>query len=465
MRELCEELEAAGVSYCHWKGNAYLDRALRAEDDLDLLVRRADVDVFTAALHRLGFKEARSARAVPGVSHYYGYDREADRLVHVHAYHQLIVGDDLTENYRLPLETALLAAAFRDGPVPVPPPELELIGFVIRKTLEHSTWDAMLVGRGRLPAKSRKELALLQAQADAAAVDRLLALHLPFIEPSVFAECLHALGERAGAWARIRAGRRLVARLEPHSRHSRFGDVTRKLARRGVQVVRRLASRPWPRKRLAGGGAIIALVGGDGAGKSTVVGELFAWLSNDLAVEKVHLGKPAWSWTTFLVRGSMKARAELVGRARRNRGAGSGGKKTAMLLALTRARDRHRAYIRARRFALGGGLVICDRFPLPQLTSMDAPRIEPAGRLPAALSRREKRYYRRIAPPDVLLVLRVDPEVAVQRQPSDEPDFTRRRWREIWELDWHALGAHVIDAGRSPAEVLSEIKSVVWSEI
>jgi thymidylate kinase len=140
-----------------------------------------------------------------------------------------------------------------------------------------------------------------------------------------------------------------------------------------------------------------------------------------------------------------------------------------MALALMTARDRHRAFSRAQRLALRGGLVICDRFPLPQLTLMDAPRIERTigtkGRLAAGLSRLEQRYYRALTPPEVLIVLRVDPEIAVQRQPGDEPDYIRSRWSEIWEVDWEAMGFHVVDAGRSPDEVVSEIKSLVWSEL
>jgi thymidylate kinase len=471
IRELCEELEAASVSYCHFKGNAFLDRVLSAEGDLDLLVRRADIDLFTAVLDRLGFKEARSpSTAVPGVSHYYGYDGQADTLVHVHAYYQLIVGDDRTQNYRLPLENALLANAVRSDLVRVPPPELELIVFVIRKTLEHLTWDTVMLGRGKLPAKSRHELALLRARADDALVERLLAEHLPSVDREVFAECLQALGPGAAAWARMRAARRLLAQLEPYSRHSRPVDVTRKLWRLSLERARRLRSKPPPRKRLVRGGAIIALVGADGAGKTTVVDGLCEWLSTEFAVTKVHLGKPAWSRATYVVSAALRARSIFLILLGRDRGA-RGATKAATLSALATARDRYRAYARAARFSLAGGLVICDRFPLPQLTLMDAPRIEKAlggdtpGRIAAAMSRLEQEYYRRLAPPDVLFVLRVDPEIAVGRQPSDAPDFIRSRWREIWDVDWQPLGAHVIDASRSPAHVLSEIKSRLWSEL
>jgi thymidylate kinase len=142
-----------------------------------------------------------------------------------------------------------------------------------------------------------------------------------------------------------------------------------------------------------------------------------------------------------------------------------------MLLPVTIARDRYTAYRKALRFSANGGLVICDRFPLPQLTLMDSPRIErrleagTGNRLGERLSRIERGYYRRLARPDVLIVLRVDPETAVERKPEEEPDFVRARWAEIWNVNWEASGAHIVDASRPPGEVLSEVKSLVWSEV
>lgn len=58
VRDLCERLKSEGLEYCHWKSNAALDRSASGDNDLDLLVSRADVQLFTDILCRLGFKEA-----------------------------------------------------------------------------------------------------------------------------------------------------------------------------------------------------------------------------------------------------------------------------------------------------------------------------------------------------------------------------------------------------------------------
>ena len=256
--------------------------------------------------------------------------------------------------------------------------------------------------------------------------------------------------------------------------------------RRAPELMRSRFARPFlamfsraPRKRLAGRGALIALVGGDGAGKSTAVDALYRWLARDFRTIKVHMGRPRWSWTTIAVRGAIKLGRQLgLFRHARpyDRFAPDGAAPAfagypALLWELCAARDRYRTYARARRFARRGGLVICDRFPLPQLTLMDARQIERmAGarrsRLPIKLlSRLERRYYRSIEPPDLLIVLKIDPDIAVRRKTSEDSVAVRERCREIWTADWQATPAHVIDASQPQAQVLSELKDLIWSKL
>jgi thymidylate kinase len=477
VRDLCEALEAEDVVYCHWKSNVFLDRSRTGENDLDLLVRRTDSERFSAILHRLGFKQAENpARSLPGVSNYYGYDPASERFVHVHAHYQLVLGDDLTKNYRIPLETALLEAAVEDGEFRVPPPELELIVLVIRLTLKHSTWDAFLARRMKVSASAREELALLRARVDEDLLYPTLREHVPFVDEASFAACLESLERGSTRRQRMRAGRRLVGRLGMCARRSRAADVGLKLWRRGVGIVRRLLRLRAPRKRLATGGAVIAVVGGDGAGKSTAVSELCTWLSKDFAVTRIHLGRPPRSWTTHVVWAAAKLRLALGvavrGRSSRGRTKTAGFRSRAqMALAVATARDRYIAYRTARRIAGDGGLVICDRFPLPQLTLMDAPRVarghgpEPSSRLTRRLAALEQRYYEQLTLPDLLILLRVDPEVAVARKPEERAEFVRARWQEIWSVDWQETPARVVDASRSPDDVLSEVKALVWSEL
>ena len=155
-----------------------------------------------------------------------------------------------------------------------------------------------------------------------------------------------------------------------------------------------------------------------------------------------------------------------------------------MLREVCRARDRYLTYVKARRFAARGGLVILDRFPLPQLQLMDGPQAERfireltdgpqagrfmsprrSSRLAKVLVELDESYYYPIVPPEVLIVLRVDPEIAVQRKTEEDATSVRERSTEIWELNWEGTDAHIIDGSKSRMEVLTELKARIWSKL
>ncbi len=475
-------LHEAGVVYCHWKSTNALARSATGDNDLDLLVDRGSVQRFTGILWRLGFKEAELplGRRIPGIRDFYGWDPGAARLIHVHAHYQLVLGHDTTKNYRLPVEQAYLASSTQEGLFSVPAPAFEFVVLVIRMALKHLGWDAVLLGRGTLSAKERQELAYLAARTGKAEVRKILAEHLPYVDEAVFEACLAALEPGRSPWARVDAGRKLQNSLAPCARRPAVLDGWLRLWRTFAWTVQRRVRGHAPRRRLAAGGKLIAVVGGDGSGKSTQTAALARWLSQCFDVTQIHLGKPRWSALTIAVRGVLKLGRifGLYGFAERpEEGTPSAGQPAAaravpgMLRAVCTARDRYHSYVRARRLAVNGGLVICDRYPLPGIITMDGPQVaRSAGnlrssRLTGLLANLEERYYRGIALPDMLVVLRVDPDICVARKTDETAESVRARSSQVWACDWRQTPAHVLDGGRTQAEVFAELQAVVWSQI
>jgi thymidylate kinase len=476
---LCEALGASGVAYCHWKSNESIARSERAESDLDLLVARRDAGRFEQILRTLGFKHGRQApnRQLPGLFHAFGLDDATGALVHIHAHYQLVLGDDTTKNYRLPVEDAYLASARQGDVFKIPAPEFELVVFVLRMMLKHATWDAVATGKGSLSAGERRELTYLRDRAEPDRARAIVRKHLPFIPAELWRACVGSVDGGDRSPSRIRAARRLEVALAGQSRRSPNVDpLVRTWRRIETAVARRVRRRPMRRSRLDDGGAIVAVVGGDGAGKSTAVADLVGWLSRDLDVVALHLGKPRRSTISKGV--DVLWRGATAGASRRGPSPLSDAQPMTprRLLKLVRkvmiSRDRYLEYTRGRRFAAEGGIVVCDRFPLPQIRLMDAPA---TGSIPGArrssvavrlLARVEERYYARIGRPDILVVLRVDPDVAVRRREGIESEeMVRARAEEIWRLQWGDVPAVVVDAGQPRDAMLAEIKAAIWERL
>ena len=482
IQRLCGALEAENISYCHWKSNAAIDRSASGDNDLDLLVHPAQARGFTAILYGLGFKEVRvrPSQQVPGILDYYGYDCATEKLVHVHAHYQLVVGDDMTKNYRLPIEQPYLESAVQVGLFKIPAPEFEFIVLVLRMVLKHVMWDAMLSGQGSLPASAQRELEYLEERIRREQLEEILQRYLPWLGMALFDRCLLSLRPGCPFPTRTAVGLQLEGVLGAHARRSGISDIGLKLFRRVDKTVRRRVLRSAPRKkRMAHAGAMIAVVGGDGAGKTTTIDHLDAWLSKNFDTITIHMGKPAWSWTTRAVRGvlglgrmlGLVAYKKLLPELSLDASTRDFVGYAALARAVCTARDRYRAYAKARRFATNGGLVILDRYSLPQIKVMDGPQIgrvaglKSANRLVRLLAAAELRYYQQIMPPDILIALRVHPDVAVQRKTTEPGASVRARSQAIWDVNWAETSAHVIDAGRPRAAVLAEIKALIWSEL
>ncbi len=64
----------------------------------------------------------------------------------------------MTKNIHLPIEAAYLASARREGMFPIPSTAFELLLFLIRMIVKHSTWDAFVSFQGSLSRSERREL-------------------------------------------------------------------------------------------------------------------------------------------------------------------------------------------------------------------------------------------------------------------------------------------------------------------
>jgi hypothetical protein len=410
---------------------------------------------------------------------YYGCDPETLKFVHVHVHYRVVLGRASSSTYYLPVEKPLLHSAAQNDVFRIPAAEFELVLLVVRTVQRYSLRDAL----SREPswmAGVREQVEWLTSRSDPASVAREIGRHFPNLDREFFELCLDSCCGGGRRWRRLLLKRRLHRRLQAHARRPALSVV---LGTWGRRVVSLGGYVPLPRRRkqFASGGCLVALVGADGAGKSTCAAAIRAWLAAEFDVMHAHLGRPPRSLPTLAVAALSRlvrlSSSDYVTGAGTADGTADGHGSTplqrylGLLYHLCIARDRYRLFTVANRFVAAGGVAICERYPIPHERELVGPRIAsllgtvPNRRWAETLSRIEQRYYDRIAREDLLIALHVDPEIAVARKTNEPPDYVRRRANIVKEIDWSATPARVIDAERPLAETLAELKSVIWAEL
>jgi thymidylate kinase len=487
VRLLSQALDAAGIRYCHWKSNRKIDEALRGETDLDLLVARRDAARFQALIASLGYKPG-VGQASPSICHYYGLDEVSGILVHLHVYYRIVTGGTVLKNHRLPLEDMLLGRVQRVDELYTPDRAAELVCFVIRKALEYaSPSEALFLAREGDAVVT--ELAWLRETVADDDVSRLLREHLPALPLAVFLRCREAIAS-GSVVRRFLACRRLAAHLRSRARyrrpHAAMIRGRRILARVAFAVMGRHV-----RDVLLSGGAVIAVVGSDGAGKSTIVRGLGDWLAECLAVRSIHAGKPPPAWLTLAPRlllpllrrltpGYRTTSVEMAGDEKTARGAQAlRGRRLFFLYplrALMLAYERRRLLVRAHRAASRGELVLCDRYPTVQPGVPEGPALaflaQDPSRLYSWLARVEADIYRTIPPPDVVLHLDVPVDLACHRNLTrDKPggpkpgNYIRLRHAQTTALTFPGVPVHSVTTSSGIEETLRSVKQIVWKAL
>lgn len=487
-------LHENGVSFTHWKSNCRLGLRDGYEVELDLLVPQRDRDGLGAVLGDLGFRRLESFHAshVPDVHHYYGLEDDGSCLVHAHVYHRVVTGESLVKNYELPVANQLLAGKQRFRGFPVPAPAIELVVFTIRVMIKHASWvERQLLYRDFGAVDD--EVAWLLEQGDELLTEGMNQLreNLPALQEPLIREALEVLTRDVSVWRRNRVARRLRHSLKAYRRFGHFEATMRTVALLGRRVRRKVAGAPAARG-LATGGRVIAFVGPEASGKSSLAEGATRFFGKAFAVRTVHFGKPPATLATAIPRLAVPMLRALMPEARPTRveaqphppAAGSESAQRpsvgrllyaarSVMLARERRALAHWAFVRAAK----GEVILCDRFPSKVVGAADSPRLFECltsglmSRVYNSLVSLERVTYQAITPPDAVIRLAVPLEDAVRRNDErvkagkEAEEYVRQRHAKAGLLTYPGTPVLVLNTAGDFEDTVRRSRLKVWEAL
>jgi thymidylate kinase len=338
----------------------------------------------------------------------------------------------------------------------------------------------------------RQELSWLLEETSLEKALILLKKWVPEIEAAVFKNCVRALSSKKRMIERFALGRKMRRSLQFYARYSSIRASLIVNCRFFNAVFRRLFVRKR-NKIFSSGGRIIAVVGAEATGKSTLVREISDWLGKFFLTYTVHAGKPPSSsisffpnlllpWIRKTLSGYRTSRVEsrihsdIVSYPSDDR-VGDRLPLLYMIRCLMIAFDRKKLLSRVLRRASRGAIMICDRYPTAVVGAMDSPRLIPSPSsgnyysLKNILARKENSIYNQIPRPDVVLKLQVPLEIAINRnrerikKDKEDEDYVRRRHDDAAKIYFKNTQVYEINTATSLNETLLLAKRIIWSHL
>lgn len=471
VRELLQALNEQEISYCCWKGSSHLNDSLNGKSDLDILVSKRFVQEINIILWQCGFKRFASTNAFNqvAVENFLGIDPKTGSFVHIHLYYELRIGSLFIADYHLPVEEEILKHTLRnESGINVLDPNLEMILLIIRYALKNSK-------------KLKNDFYFLLPRITP---DQLY-YQARIIFGLYFADLAHNLLEA------IKLGR--IGLLLKNSKKIKTSLKSYKTAFTGINIlcylsrylragVRHFALKyaglPWPvRRARPAGGLIIAFVGVDGSGKSTLVKETGKWLKWKLDVYPIYFGSGDGksSWLMYPLRKVFKhlkksgMNTRLKNPCPQHKAVSKKWLVARTLWAITLGLDKKRKFKRLWLARCRGMLVICDRYPQQQICGINdgpllAEWILSKNPVKKAAANWEKKIYSLadIYYPDLVLMLNPPPETAHARKPEASLEAIKKKSMLLKELKYHNnTRIYEINTSIAMAESLLEIKKII----
>ena len=474
INNLFQNLNTSNIAYCHWKSTNHLDATVKGLTDLDMLFESSKANEIEKLIHELGFERFDTVylRAYPGIHDYVCLD-ESGVWVHLHLHYMLNLGDRWVKAYLFPFEKEILSR----------------VQYVEKyNTFVINSSDELLLHCLRMSLKYRspfyqksilEELVFLKDKCtNFTPINTELFEYFKSI-PNIITYIFH--NEKLNKRKLNSYSKGIVNEFTVFRRFGfwRFTYLSwkRKVYRYNIEFRRRyLKNFEIGRRKLVRGGKIIALVGIDGSGKTSTLDFIKRFFAIQMNVTNVFLGngKSGASWyrkILFSIYGTKlknKSDVENINNFKPTKQRNSVFYALWILICLL---DKEKNIKKAIAAKANGSLVISDRWPQNQISgTFDGPRLNvenPKGFIKYVVDR-EQKFLKLVSlvRPDLLIMLDVSPEIAMNRKPGELTFHQAKTNTELLhKIDWPGSPSVIVNSNKPVEEVRKDVQFAIWSNI
>lgn len=469
------------LKWCHWKSNCRLSESMLGICDFDLYISPDDYTKFASCIKALPFVEVLSLpwNTYKGVFNFIGFDKDSGKLYHFHLHDNLLTGLKSAKQQKLPWESILLSNLTTDDiySIPIPSPELEL-NILLAREASKITLPALFINSIKKKSDEllKSEATYLLSKCDKKKLSEMCTLlwKEQSSDINIFLSNAENFTRR-----QIYSSKKLLLReLNPYSSSILYaycklfyGVIQKKM----FLCLNFFGFNLSVKMPLVSSGCLIAFIGSDGSGKTTVTNSIYKWLSWKMQAKIRYLGAKNKLFNT--IASPLKSRNPSKHFNTRSTRQKSGFIfQLRKLIRITYSLILKHVNINGIHRSLSSGhIILLDRFPQSEVNdisdgmyTLPPPNSNPLLLMPFHLVKKYQKYVFGLVnqiKPDLLIRLDVDLETAINRKPDHDFRLIERKIKLVSMLKYENIDSVTIATNRSLEETLLDIKRLIWTKI
>lgn len=293
--EINEYFNQHSLVFCHWKSNEKLAKALQGDTDLDLLFdknKSYDVEYILGKYNGIKFNAVREKR-YSNIDDILILDNETAKLIHFHVHYEMDIGEKLVKSYSLPYTEEILSTRVKhpDYDFWISSPEWELFLLITRQALRLTPYNII---RKKLPSICKdidSELVWLKNKYDHQSFEILVKEKLSDPLANEYMEIVSEGLKYKNILLLNRKLRSYYAKYRRYNHVNIFFKLFIKRASLKIKIKMNKYGIPVPYKRvMPNKGIVVAFIGCDGAGKSSLAKSVSDLYSKKIDVMNIYFG-------------------------------------------------------------------------------------------------------------------------------------------------------------------------------